>query len=109
MLHPSQMLKIRHADAAAVFPLGGKATLASVTVSAVDGAWGTAVLTPKWANAQGGPWFTFAAGELSDATMGPGDDSTAWINVQGKGFLAVVVTTAEGAEDFVTVAVCDDA
>lgn len=92
------------------YPMNGEASIASVTACAAEAAWGTAVLTIKWCNDPGGPFFTFAAGETAGGvtTIGPGDGSISWINMQGKGYLIVQVTTAEGADEKLIVTVCDD-
>lgn len=110
MIHPPQTLKLLAIDATAIFPLGGRATRASVTATAQGSAWGTAVLTPKWSNDEAGPFFAFNTADLptGETTMGPADDSIYSINVTGKGFLVIVVTTAEGADETVNIRVCDD-
>lgn len=108
MNHPLRILPIGATENRVVFPLQGKATLASVTANAAGAAWGTAVLTVKWSNNPAGPWTAFVAGEYSTATIGPGDGAISWVNVQSKGYLAVEVTTAEGATEDVEVWVVDD-
>lgn len=110
MIHERE-IKIQYANNSVPIPLNGRATLASVTAAAQGSAWGTGVLTVKWSNDQAGPQFSFGTGEVynDDATLGPGDDSIPWINVQGKGFLWVGTGgTAEGADETVNVRVCED-
>ncbi len=108
MIQPRLTIDLTGVGNNAVFPLGGRSSLASVSANPHGAAWGTAVITPKWSNNPAGPWNAFAAGELSTPTIGPGAGVISWINVQAKGFLAIEVTTAEGATEFADVYVVDD-
>ena len=93
-------LPIQHIDIGAitqrvVFELPAGSTLASVVADGIIAAWTLGVITAKWGNSRNGPFLAFASGEASDTTLGPDEDSIAWLNVQGKRYLAFEVTTAE--------------
>ena len=104
-----QDLPLGTADAIVLFEVGA-ASLMSVTAKQKGAAWGTAVLTAKWANDKAGPFVAFASGEYSGsaATIGAGGGGISWLNVQGKGYLVVQVTTAEGAAEGAEITAAND-
>lgn len=115
MIHPNVggeagYLRTVAASRGLFYAMGGRASIASITAATAEAAWGTAVITIKWCNDPGGPVFTFTASETAGGvtTIGPGDGAISWINMQGKGFLVVQVTTAEGADEKLIITVCDD-
>ena len=107
-LLPTTEINLNTVGVNAVFPVGS-ATIASVVVNPRSSAWGTAVVRAAWSNTPIGPWFTFAAGEVSAVTAGPGACAINWINVEGKAYFGVEVTTAEGASERADVFACTNA
>lgn len=107
-----QLIDIGALTTRVVWALPPDSTLASITASGTITAWTLGVLTPKWATSPNGPWFAFASGELptGGTTIGPGEGSIPWANVQGKPYLSLEVTTAEAATpEWVRIGVSTDA
>lgn len=79
----------------------GDATTASVQAWTIDAAWGTAVLEVKRSNSQSGPFLSFGTPVTMSAV-----GFTSAIDVTNVGYIRVDVTTAEGANETLGIAVC---
>lgn len=86
-----------------VVPIGNN-TIATVQARphAAGTAWGTAVLNIRAGNFENGPFGDFSTVQ----TIAAGGGITGRIAVSGYHYLAVDVTTAEGADEYADIAIC---
>lgn len=79
----------------------GDATTVSVQAWTIDATWGTAVLEVKRSNSPSGPFLSFGTPVTMNAV-----GFTSAIDVTNVGYIRVDVTTAEGANETLGIAVC---